>query len=317
MQLKRIFKNKMLVIILLAASSAWSAEESKQASGPEEFIIVKYGSLQVKSPGAEGRIYIDGVYIGNTDDVIEEVIAGEHLISCQAEEKSVSGTFQVKKGETLRLQALFDEAKLVLYRAPVKEVKTEIEKKKPEPVKQQKPKKVAEAKKAEPRKNAIEERRKAHLTVMKIDYKVTDSQQIRLDKTSNEQVISKYSASKKTDGKYYRTKQGLLVCDTGPCEITWSAKFLYTDETSGTDALLLKWKETVFNGITPMGTSRQDLECCLNGECWRMQDTGPTDKMQELEIGRYRLFWKNGSVVLRRTDIMKEVLEAGRSLSDY
>jgi hypothetical protein len=312
------FKNILvLVIVLLSAPFAWTAEEAKQASEPDDFIIVKYGSLQIKSQDGEGRVYLDGVYKGDIDDVIEAINAGEHLISCQADEKSVSGTFTVKKSETLRLQALFDEGKLVLYREPVKDAKVEAEKKKPVPVKQQKPKKVVEVKKVEPKKNPVDERRKAHLTIMRINYEVGESQQIKVNQASNQQVISKYFASKHTDGKYYRTKQGLLLCDSGPCELTWSAKFLYTDEAGATDALLMKWKETVFNGITPMGTSRQDLECCLNGECWRMKDTDRIDKIQEFEVGRYRLFWNNGSVTLRRTDIMKEILEAGRSLSDY
>ena len=191
------------------------------------------------------------------------------------------------------------------------------EKKKPAPVKQEKPKKpVPPPKKAE-LKNPVEERRNNHLNVMRITYEVTDSQDVKITPASNATVISKYSSNKNRSGKYYHTKQGVLLCDSGPCEINWSAKFAYTDENGKEDALLLKWKETVFNGITPAGTSKQELECCLNGQCWKMQEDSKTET-QEFSIGeRYRLAWNKSSLIIRRSDIMKEVLDAGRSLSDY
>ena len=48
-----------------------------------------------------------------------------------------------------------------------------------------------------------------------------------------------------------------------------------------------------------------------------MQDTNKSDTGQEFEIGRYRLVWTKTSVTIRRSDIMKEILDAGRSLDDY
>ncbi len=107
-----------------------------------------------------------------------------------------------------------------------------------------------------------------------------------------------------------------MLCDAGPCDLMWSVSFIYNDETGKSDALLLNWKETVFNGITPAGTSKRELECCLNGQCSEAQSSeADTDK--ELEVGRYRLSWMKGKVAVRRSDIMKEVLDAGRSLDDY
>jgi hypothetical protein len=307
------------VIVFVLSAASWSAEAPKPAPEPEqELVIVKYGSVLVKSHESGARVYIDETYKGGVESIVESVIAGDHVISCKTDDKSVSGTFHVKKNEMLKLEARFDEGKLVLYKEPAKTPEAAVEeKKKPEPVKQEKPKKpTVEPKKVE-QKNPVEERRKTHLNVMRLNFEVTDSQDVRIEHAANQNVISKYTVKKNTAGKYYRTKQGILLCDAGPCEMTWSATFVYTDETGKTDALLLNWKETVFNGITPAGTSRQDLECCLNGQCWKMQDDSKNDAPQEYEIGRYRLSWTKTSVQFRRSDIMKEVIEAGRSLSDY
>lgn len=317
MRLNSWFKAALAVsiasLVLVFSNAGWAAEQPKPAPEPE-LIIVKYGSLSVKSSEPGARVYVDETYKGGADSIIENIIAGEHVISCKTDDNSVSGTFQVRKNETLRLEARFNEGKLVLSKEAVKPPEAE---KKPQPVKHEKPKKpAAEPKKVE-QKNPVEERRKTHLNVMRIDFEVTSAPEIKVEHKANQSVISKYTLRKNGAGKYYRTKQGVLLCDAGPCEFTWTSSFIYTDETNQADALLMNWKETVFNGITPAGTSKQDLECCLNGQCWKMQDSGNSDGGQDFEIGRYRLSWTKTSVLIRRSDIMKEILEAGRSLSDY
>ena len=284
-------------------------------------MIVKYGSLQVvcSEPGA--RIYVDENYKGSADSIIESIATGEHLVTCKTEDKAVSGKFTIKKNETLKLEADLAAGKLGLYRDPAKQqaekaAEAAAEKKKPEPAKTEKPKKPVEPKKVE-QKNPAEERRRTHLNVMKINYGVNDAQEVRFEHTADQRVIGKFTVKKNTSGKYYRTKQAVLLCDKGPCEMTWSTTFSYTDETGKSDAVLLNWRETVFNGITPNGTSKQDIECCLNGQCWKMKDNAQSDEPQEFEIGRYRLTWKNSSILFRRGDIMKEIQDAGRSLDDY
>ena len=280
----------------------------------QEMIIVKYGSLLIKSSEPGAKIYVDNSYKGTSDSIIESIVVGEHVISCTIGDRAVSGSFQIKKNETLRLHALFDEEKLVFLRErePVKE---EVEKKKPEPLKVEKPKKpVVETKKVE-QINSVEERRKKHLTVMKIDYDFNE-QKMQIAHAACS-MVSKYLEKKDRAGKYYRTKQGVLLCDAGPCDLTWSASFLYTDETGKPDAVLCNWKETVFNGITPAGTSKRELECCLNGQCRKLQDTSATDVKNESELGRFSLNWSKTSLVIRRSDIMKEIVDAGRSLADY
>lgn len=302
------------IILLMPLTGLAEDSQTAPAVEPEpELVIVKYGSLLIKSePGT--RVYVDGTYKGSANSVIESIVAADHMIECKTEDKSVVGTFSVRKHETLKLEADFDAGKLVLLKEAAKAPEPVAEKKKPEPVKSRK--QAPEPKKVE-QKNPAEERRKAHLNVMRIDYDISGTQQIKLEHAANQKVISKYTARKNSVGKYYRTKQGMLLCDAGPCELTWNISFIYSDETNQNDALLLKWKETVFNGITPDGTSKQDLECCLNGQCWKMQDKNKSDTGQEFEIGRYRLLWTKTSVTVRRSDIMKEILDAGRSLTDY
>jgi hypothetical protein len=309
----------VFALILVLAGAGRGEEQQQQGQAPEpELVIVKYGSVSVQSEEPGARVYVDNINKGNADEVVESVVAGEHVISCRAGDRAVSGTFQIKKNETLRLEAHFDEGKLVVFKQPVKvePVKVEIEKKKPEQVKQEKPiKPVVEVKKTE-QKNPVEERRRTHLNVMRIDYDVAAAPDLEIDHTAPP-VISKYAVKKNKAGKYYRTKQGVLLCDSGPCELTWTSSFVYTDEAGKADALLLNWKEIVFNGITPRGTSRRELECCLNGQCRKMEDNTATDIEQEFDVGRYELHWTKTSVIIRRADIEKEILNAGRSLTDY
>jgi len=311
LRFKRLVFVGLLFTALLAARHGWSEEP--------ELVIVKYGSLLVKSSVPDAKVFIDDTYKGRADSVIESVMVGEHVISCRAEgeDQAVWGTFQIKKNDTLRLEANFDEGKLVAYheqQAKVAEVE-KVEKKKPEPVKQEKPKKAAPEPRKVEQKNPVEERRRNHLNVIKIDFDITDTPDIRIQHGAAHSV-SKYTETKNRVGKYYRTKQGVLLCDAGPCELMWTTSFVYTDETGKADAVLLKWKETVFNGITPAGTSKQDLECCLNGQCSKMQ-TASSDAAQDYEVGRYRLTLGKTSVDVRRADIVKEIVDAGRSLADY
>jgi hypothetical protein len=79
----------------------------------------------------------------------------------------------------------------------------------------------------------------------------------------------------------------------------------------------LNWKEIVFNVITPAGTSKRVLEWCLDGVCRKLEDASVADTEQEQEMGRYKLKWSKTSVIIRRADVMIEIVAAGKSLSDY
>ncbi len=327
---KKFFSSQLIMIIsILVGMSIFqcinvSQAQEKTAQQEQDAVltIVKYGSVMVKSSMPDARVFVDDVYKGVAENIIESVVVGVHVISCSAGSKTISGTFIIKKNEMLRLEARFDEGRLVVMQEEEKvEVeKTEPEKKKKtEPVRHEKPKKpapVVVVKREEP-KDPEAERRKRHLTPMKIFFEITPSQEIHIDHKSSQATISKYTENKTMIGRYYRTKQNVLLCDAGPCEISWTVSFLYASEAGKSDAFLLTWREIVFNGITPVGTSKRVLEWCLDGVCRKLEDASTVDTEQNLEIERYKLSWTKTSVTIRRKDIMNEIAAAGKSLSDY
>jgi len=293
----------------------------KAAAEEPEMIIVKYGKVSVKSTVPDAKVYVDDVYKGSAENVIENIMVGEHTISCRTETQTVSGKFTVKKDETLRLEARFGEKKLVpLVTEQEKIEKVEVEKKpKPEvrAPKPEKPKKVAVEAKKEEKKNTAEERRELHLNIIKVFFENSDAQAVSISHKINPKVISKFTEKKSKTGTYYQTKQGLLLCDAGPCEQQWSSSFQYTDEKGVSDSFVLTWKQTVFNGITPSGTSKWELLYCLNNACKTIVDTGTSDTLQSADVGRYRIAWSKTSLVVRRLDIMKEVTDSGGVVEAY
>ena len=92
---------------------------------------------------------------------------------------------------------------------------------------------------------------------------------------------------------------------------------MYTDEAGKNDAFLVRWREIIFNGITPAGTSKRELEVCLNGVCQKREDDSASDTVREMVIDRYSLGWTKSLIVIRRADVMKELLEAGGDVANY
>jgi outer membrane biosynthesis protein TonB len=288
-----------------------------------EFVIVKYGKVIVQSPVPEARVFVDDEYRGPADTTIENIIVGMHTISCRTATQTASGAFAFKKDETLKLEAHYQDGKLlpVVEREKIEKVeKVEPEKKpKLEAPKPEKPKKpVVVAVKKEEKKDPAEERRELHLNMIKIFFEDIDSQDVRVSHKANPKVISKFAEKKHQAGTYYRTKKNVLLCDAGPCEQQWSASFAYTDDTGKADTIGLTWKQTVFNGITPTGTSKRELLYCLNGSCKTLEDTAVTDNAPvTAEAGRYHLTWSKASLIIRRSDIMKEIIDTGGSVEAY
>jgi len=302
-------------LLVLAGPAGAGAEET-------EITIVKFGKLSVKSAVPETKVYVDDTYRGHADSIIEEIMVGEHVISCRTETQSVSGRFAIKKDETLKLEARFNEGKLIVVAEHEKIEKPEAEKKlkaqAPPPVhKPEKPKKpVVEAKKEE-RKSPEEERRAQYLNVVKVFFEDIDAQSIRIRSKVNPAVVSKFVEKKDQTGTYYRTKKDLLLCDAGPCEQHWSATFVYTSEKGESDTFGLNWKQTVFNGITPGGTSKRELLWCVRGECKNLEDETIIESTQTADLAEYHLTWTRSSLVIRRSDIMKEVVDGGGTLEAY
>lgn len=329
-----------------------------------ELVIVKYGKVLVKSPVLGAKVFVDGEYRGRADSIVDDVVAGEHEITCTAEGLSVAGRFTISKHEVLKLEARFQEGRLVHYVekgdkavAPEVKVAQKLEPKpepKPEPkqeaeqkaaapleaksepvtsdadekkaekvkkVEAPKPpekskKQVAEEKKKDEKKAAGDERRELHLNIMRITFDDIDSQDIRIGHKASPKVITRYTEKKGVVGTYYKTKKGILLCDAGPCEQQWTTAFQYTDESGKNDSFSVTWKQTVFNGMTPSGTSKRDLVVCLNKDCQNFTDGG-ANTVVDVTADRYRMKWTKSQLVIRRADILKEVLDSGASPDSY
>lgn len=270
-----------------------------------EFKIVKYGKVAIKSDLPDAKVFIDETYKGVTDITIDNVIVGEHTITLRHGQRTLSGVFAVQRNEMLRLEARFEEGRIVDLAEIERIERAEAErKKKAEATKQEEQKKppLVEQKKVEV-KAPEENPRDLHRTIMKIYFDDLGSESVRVQHAANPKVISKYLEKKNKSGKYYRTKQGVPLCDKGPCEHTWSVSFTYTDESKKDDSFVLVWKELVFTGVTPEGTSKRTLEWCLNGICKRLTDTDISDKMQHDQADRYRLHWSKFELSISRTDV--------------
>ncbi len=309
---------------LLSGLFVITALFSLQAEEPEpDLVIVKYGKILVKSAVSDARVFVDDVYKGRPDSIIDNIMVGERVISCRTESQSVSGSFTVKRDEVLKLEARFNEGRIVSLVEHEKAEQQEAEKKpkaaapKVAVPKTVKPKKPVPVVKQEVHKSPAEERRELHLNVLKVYFENIENEAVRVTHKINTKVISKYTEKKSQTGTYYRTKQGLLLCDAGPCERQWSSTFVYTDEEGKGDSFGLTWRETVFNGITPQGTSKRELLLCLNGACNTYADTAAGDTPQRLDLRKYQVTWTKSSVIIRRSDIMKEITDAGDSIEAY
>ncbi|HXY55444.1 MAG TPA: hypothetical protein VEM40_12320 [Nitrospirota bacterium] len=172
------------------------------------------------------------------------------------------------------------------------------------------------------RENPSEERWQSHLTVIKVFFEDTNEPQSRISlgitHKANPKAISGYTEKKNQSGTYMRTQFNVLICEAGPCEQVWSAGFVYTDEMGNRDTFGLTWKQTVFSGITPKGTVKRELLYCLNGRCKSLENYESNRAAPLIaEFGKYHLTWSNYSVIIRRSDLIKEVVDAGRSVDAY
>ncbi len=137
---------------------------------------------------------------------------------------------------------------------------------------------------------------------------------------ADSKTITRYSEKKSQKGTYSRTQSNVLICEAGPCEQQWSSSFIHTDETGKSDSFILTWKQTVFEGITPTGTSKRELLYCVNGVCTTLEDTANAegrciemtkdyhcrsyesapdfDAPKAATIGRYQITWRKPSLVI-------------------
>ena len=320
----------VFMMVFLAVGNLQAAEEQHQA-----------GNIDVRSSLVGGRVYIDDVYSGDADVFIEDVPAGEHSVAIRHSGQVIRGQFKLKPGETMMLEGRFDENRIVdlkdvareeaMKRADAErkaeaERKTaETERKKKEPVVTAK---VEEKKKPEPKKTAPVEARKAaksaddvrrdlHLNIIHVDFEDSGASDLKVTPKTNTKVISNFNDSKSIGGKLYRSKQNYLLCETGSCYRDWTGRFFYTDETGKRDAFLIRHKENVFTGVTPQGTSKLDMDLCLNGECKRITFQAEGSGAAQSKIDRYVLSWSKSAFTIRRADLMKEIIDAGGKVPEF
>ena len=316
MRYKAVFAFLLLIAALgglSATGSAHAEEAAPQQAQEEELLIVKYGTVLVKSAQPGAKVYIDEVYKGLANSVIENVVAGNRSISCTLEDKTVTGSFVVRKNEGLVLEARFNEGKLV---SAGDQDSAATKKKREQEAAKQEQRKKSEAEAKKPEKSPAEERRDMHLNVFKIEFKDRNAEDVAVAARTNPRVITNYAESRGKTGKYYRTKQGLLLCEAGPCVQEWTAKFFYTDERGKRDAFLITWKQTVFSGMTPTGTNSRELTWCLNGTCKKVTDIDTSDAPVTAELESYALNWTKSAAFFRRADLMKDILDAGGTLPE-
>jgi hypothetical protein len=194
-------------------------------------------------------------------------------------------------------------------KVPVATAKVE-EKKKPEAKKTA----TAEAKKAV--KSAEEERRDLHLNIIRVDFEESGVSDLKITPKVNTKVISNFNDGKSIGGKLYRSKQNYLLCDGGSCYRDWTGRFFYIDEAGKRDAFLIRHKENVFTGVTPQGTSKLDMDLCLNGECKRISFQSEGGAVQS-RIDRYVLSWSKNAFTIRRADIMKDITDGGGKIPEF
>jgi hypothetical protein len=322
------FKGLLLLIAVLAlAAAAFAAEQQP-------------GNIDIRSTLVGARVYLDDTYVGDADLFLEDVPPGDHMILMRQGGQRIVTQFSLRPGEMLMLEGRFEESRIVdlkqiareeAERRAAEERKAEAERKaaaeaekSKKPVTAKAEPKKAEPKKAEPKKPVVaavktgkspeEERRELHLNIIRVDFEESGATDIKITPKVNQKVVTNFSDSKASGGKLIRSKQNYLLCDGEGCYRDWTGRFFYIDDAGKRDAFLIRWKETVFTGITPAGTSKREMDLCLNGDCKRIALAG--DSVQG-NIERYVLSWNKGAFIVRRADILKEISDAGGKVPEF
>ena len=325
----------VLVMAVLTAGLAVAAEERPAPTG----------NMDVRSTLVGGRVYIDDVYSGDADVFIEDVPPGEHSVAIRQGGQVIRGQFTLKPGETMMLEGRFEENRIVDLKVVAREEamkradaerkaeaerRAEADKKKKEPAvtaKAEDKKKVDEKKKTDDKKKiaAVEPKKAAkgadddprtlHLNIIRVDFEDVGLSDLKITPKTNAKVISSFNDGKSIGGKLFRSKQHFLLCETGSCYRDWTGRFFYIDEAGKRDAFLIRYKETVFTGVTPQGTSKLQMDLCLNGDCRQIAYNPETGAHSTFD--RYVLSWSKGVFTIRRADLMKEITDAGGKVPEY
>jgi len=321
----------VLMLVFLVAGLIQAAEERP----------ANVGNMDVRSSLIGGRVYIDDVYSGDADVFIEDVPAGEHSVAIRYSGQVIRGRFKLKSGETMMLEGRFDENRIVDLKevareeamkraeaerkAEAEQKAVEAERKKKEPAatakveekKKAEPKKIAPAGAKRSPKGAEDERQDLHLNIIRIDFEDVGATDLKVTPRYNSKVVENFNDGKSIGGKLYRSKQNYLLCEAGACYRDWTGRFFYIDETGKRDAFLIRYKESVFTGVTPQGTSNLDMDLCLNGDCKRITYSAEGGGAVQSRFDRYVLSWSRTAFTIRRADLMKEITDAGGKVPEF
>lgn len=328
-----MLKWRMVVLaVLFAVGAAYAAEQAEQSA-----------NIDIRSTLVGTRVYLGDTYVGDADLFLESVPSGEHMIIMRQGSQRISGSFKVKTGETLMLEGRFEENRIVdlkqvaredAARRAEQERKAEAERraaeeerraaetehKKKEPAAKVEEKKKPEQKKpviasAKPAKSQTEERQDSYLTLLRVDFEEKSGTEINISARANAKSTKNFTDNSSTSGKLIRSKQNYTLCEGTGCTRDWTGRLFYIDEAGKRDAFLVRWRETIFSGITPQGTSKMEMDLCLNGDCKHIvYQTGGTT---QLSMDRYVLIWAKNNFTIRRADLLKEITDAGGNVPEF
>ncbi|MDH4163156.1 MAG: hypothetical protein OEW15_10775 [Nitrospirota bacterium] len=314
----------VLLALALIAGPAYAQEGDESAN------------IDIRSTLVGTRVYLADTYVGDADLFLDNVPPGDHMIIMRQGSQRINGQFSVKAGETLMLEGRFEENRIVdlkkvaredamkraeAERKAEEERKAEAEKKKeqaaavPEKKKPEPKKPTAAA--VKPAKNAADERRDQYLTLIRVDFNESGSTDVKIVARANAKSTTNFTDNQSTSGKLVRSKQNYTLCDGAECFRDWTGRFFYIDDTGKRDAFLIRWRETIFSGITPQGTSKKDMDLCLNGDCKQITYSPEGSGTIQTPIDRYVLIWAKGNFTIRRADLLKEITDAGGKVPEF
>lgn len=298
------------------------------------------GNIDIRSSLIGTRVYLDDAYVGDADVFLEEVPAGEHIIILRQGSKRLRGEFTLKPGELLMLEGRFDESRIVDLRQVAleeaqKRAKVAREKEEARKIAEQEGRKqqkqarkeqkrrtkkkaeekavVAVAKPAPKRRDAGE----MHVNILRVDFQRSGDTGLKVTPRMEQKIVTNFNDSSISSGKMYRTKQNFLLCEGRDCYRDWTGRFFYFDDTGKRDAFLVRRRETVFSGITPGGTSKVEVDLCVNGDCKRsafVTENGPAVKTV---VDRYLMTFNRSTLSIRRADLLKKLTGKGRKVPEF
>lgn len=327
-----MLKKWFVVCAVLFAFGTVSAEDQAAQSA----------NIDIRSTLVGTRVYLGDTYVGDADIFLDDVPPGEHMIIMRQGSQRIAGQFTVKPGEMLMLEGRFEENRIVdlkvvaredaakraaeerkaeLVRKAELEHKADAERKKKEQHAKAEEKKKPEPKKtvvasAKPVKSPRDERHDSYLTLIRVEFEEQDGTSMKISSRSNSRSTTNFTDNKSTSGKLFRSKQNYTLCEGDGCSRDWTGRFFYVDETGKRDAFLIRWRETIFSGITLQGTSKKELDLCLNGDCKRVVYR-PDAGVVQTPLERYLLIWAKDNFTVRRGDLLKEITDAGGKVPEF